>query len=69
MAETMSTNSKEALIGVFVVSLERLGRDDLALAGGKGTNLGELVRLSLDGECRAAYQLSVVRHQIVLLLL
>jgi pyruvate,water dikinase len=41
----MSTNSKEALIDVFVVPLERLGRDDLALAGGKGTNLGELVRL------------------------
>ena len=40
----MSTNSKEALIDVFVVPLERLGRDDLALAGGKGTNLGELVR-------------------------
>src|SRR5215211_2704523 len=41
----MSTNSKEALIDVFVVPLERLGRDDLALAGGKGTNLGGLVRL------------------------
>ena len=41
----MSTNSKEALIDVFVVPLERLGRNDLALAGGKGTNLGELVRL------------------------
>src|SRR5829696_384534 len=43
----MSTNSKEALIDVFVVPLEWLGRDDLALAGGKGTNLGELVRLGI----------------------
>ena len=30
----------------LVVPLERLGRDDLARAGGKGTNLGELVRAS-----------------------
>src|SRR5919112_2783238 len=45
----MSTNSKEALMDAFVVSLERLGRDDLALAGGKGTNLGELVRLGSRG--------------------
>jgi pyruvate,water dikinase len=44
----MRTNSKEALIDVFVVPLERLGRDDLALAGGKGTNLGELVRLGFS---------------------
>ena len=28
---------------IFVVPLERLGRDDLARAGGKGANLGELV--------------------------
>jgi pyruvate,water dikinase len=31
-------------VNVFVVLLEQLGRDDLVRAGGKGTNLGELVR-------------------------
>jgi rifampicin phosphotransferase len=31
----------------FVVSLSDLGRDDLAVAGGKGANLGELVRAGL----------------------
>jgi rifampicin phosphotransferase len=36
--------AKEAFVNVFVVLLERLGRDDLARAGGKGANLGELVR-------------------------
>ena len=31
-------------MNVFVVLLERLGRDDLVRAGGKGANLGELIR-------------------------
>jgi phosphoenolpyruvate synthase/pyruvate phosphate dikinase len=29
---------------IFVAPLERLGRDDLAWAGGKGANLGEMVK-------------------------
>jgi rifampicin phosphotransferase len=32
----------------YVVSLDDLGRDDLAVAGGKGANLGELVRAGLS---------------------
>jgi pyruvate,water dikinase len=31
----------------FVTPLHALGRDDLALAGGKGANLGELIRAGL----------------------
>ena len=31
----------------FVVPLSRFGRDDLGLAGGKGANLGELVRAGM----------------------
>jgi len=42
----MNTNRKEAFMETFVVPLERLGRDDLARAGGKGANLGELARAS-----------------------
>ena len=65
----MSTNSKEALIDVFVVSLERLGRDDLALAGGKGTNLGEMGRLGFpvpDGfvVTTAAYDSFVAHNRL-----
>src|SRR5215217_1145066 len=44
--KTMNTNRKEAFMETFVVPLERLGRDDLARAGGKGANLGELARAS-----------------------
>src|SRR5215203_2907063 len=40
----MSTNRKEAFVDTFVVPLEQLGRDDLVRAGGKGANLGVLVR-------------------------
>src|SRR5215203_1159056 len=40
----MSTNRKEAFVDTFVVALEQLGRDDLVRAGGKGANLGELIR-------------------------
>ena len=40
----VSMNRKEAFVDAFVVPLERLGRDDLVRAGGKGANLGELVR-------------------------
>jgi pyruvate,water dikinase len=40
----VSMNRKEAFVDTFVVPLERLGRDDLVPAGGKGANLGELVR-------------------------
>jgi phosphoenolpyruvate synthase/pyruvate phosphate dikinase len=39
-----STNRKEDFMDVFVVPLEQLGRDNLARAGGKGANLGELIR-------------------------
>src|SRR5918994_6505962 len=39
----MSANREEVFVDIFVVPLERLGRDDLARAGGKGANLGELV--------------------------
>jgi len=40
----VSTNRKEAFVDTFVVALEQLGRDDLVRAGGKGANLGELIR-------------------------
>ena len=31
-----------------VPSLRELGREDLALAGGKGANLGELIKAGFD---------------------
>jgi phosphohistidine swiveling domain-containing protein len=40
----MSANRKEAFMDSLIAALEQLGRDDLARAGGKGANLGELVR-------------------------
>lgn len=44
-AKTVSANRKEAHSGVFVVPSKRLGLE-LAQAGGKGANTGELVRAS-----------------------
>jgi rifampicin phosphotransferase len=41
----MSTNRKGPVMDTFFIApLERLGRDDLAWAGGKGANLGELIK-------------------------
>jgi phosphohistidine swiveling domain-containing protein len=41
----MSTERTEPVVDTFyIVPLEQLGRDDLDLAGGKGANLGELVK-------------------------
>src|SRR3989442_8220696 len=34
----------QRMSALFVVDLRRVGRHDLALAGGKGANLGELIR-------------------------
>jgi rifampicin phosphotransferase len=41
----MSTKRKEpAMDTIFIATLEQLGREDLDWAGGKGANLGELVK-------------------------
>lgn len=41
----MSTKRKEPAMGtIFIAPLEHLGREDLDWAGGKGANLGELVK-------------------------
>jgi pyruvate,water dikinase len=41
----MSTGRKEPVLDtIFIAPLEQLGREDLDWAGGKGANLGELVR-------------------------
>src|SRR5438552_3070170 len=43
--QTSDTSGSAATSGArLVVPLEEIGRGDLALAGGKGANLGELVR-------------------------
>jgi phosphoenolpyruvate synthase/pyruvate phosphate dikinase len=41
----MSTKRKEpAMDTIFIATSEQLGREDLDWAGGKGANLGELVK-------------------------
>ena len=56
-------------MNVFVVLLERLGRDDLVRAGGKGANLGELIRAGFpvsDGfvVTTAAYDRCVTQNRL-----
>src|SRR5690606_1847335 len=46
-APTAPPESEGADVTPFVVPLTAVGRDDLALAGGKGANLGELIAAGL----------------------
>ena len=67
MPESMPGEVRSAGASPLVLSFTQIGRGDLALAGGKGANLGELTRAGFPvppGFCvtTAAYRLFLTGH-------
>jgi pyruvate,water dikinase len=70
MPESMPGEVPRAGVSPLVLSFTQIGRGDLALAGGKGANLGEMTRAGFPvppGFCvtTAAYRLFLVGHSDV----
>src|SRR5262245_61260454 len=67
MPESMPGDVRSAETSPLVLSFTQIGRGDLALAGGKGANLGEMTRAGFPvppGFCvtTAAYRLFLAGH-------